>query len=67
MNADIKHGRGHAACTWTLSCSIDIVMQHRHGHVAWTGLAVWTCSMDFEMQNRLGHAERHGHVCSMDI
>ncbi len=52
MGMNMKHGNGHAACTWT--CSMDMDMQHKHGHAAWT----WTCSMssDIEMQHGHGHA-----------
>jgi hypothetical protein len=62
MDMDIQHGHGDAAWRWTRSidwsCSMDMVMQHRHDlqyvheHAAWT----WTHRMDLDMQHGLGHA-----------
>jgi hypothetical protein len=31
---------------------MDMVMQHEHGHAAWT----WSCSMNIDMQHGLNHA-----------
>jgi hypothetical protein len=53
---NMKHGNGHAACTWT--CSMDMDMQHGHGHSHGHGHAAWTrtSSMDIDMQ----HGHWHG-------
>ncbi len=41
---------------------MDIDMQHRPGHAAWT----WSCSIDLDMQHGLGHGAWTSN-CSMDM
>jgi hypothetical protein len=38
MDVDMPHGRWHAA--WTLTCSREMGMQHRHGDTAWTRISI---------------------------
>jgi hypothetical protein len=56
IDTDIQNEQGHAAWTWTYTCSMDIDMRHGLGHTACT----WTCSISTDMDVQHGHRRGHG-------
>jgi hypothetical protein len=56
MNIDMQHGHGHTK--WTRTWNIDMVINHRPGHAAWTchEALTWTCSMDMDIDIHHGLA-----------
>jgi hypothetical protein len=63
----------------TLTCSVDMHMQHGHGHAPWTWGTAWKCacsmgilymdrdmSMERDVQHRQGHAAWTG-TSSLDL